>query len=436
MNYLFEIIQAEILFIFIISTFTNHKISFKFYITLLINSAITISLIECFDINKIVCLILVFEAHLLPSIIGIKNITKNNIINIIYINIFCISFISLINSVVLFAFGSIKGQYLNNRIVEHIVSFIILFSILVLLKIRKINHIIFEINSMSKKIKITILVFIWELFILITSLSALLGLNLLVSIKIAVSLILIFAIFVSFIIVFLLISANLSNSIYIKHNKIMQDKVNGDAKHIEQITFANEKYRRLAHDVKNMIVGINTCLDSNDIDAARKYLDDFYKKVVPSKEWIHTGNPFLDSLLSDKLEKITKNNIKIEYDGLMPTESLKPVDICIVFGNALDNAIEACEKFPKDIQKVISLSIKQFANAILIKITNPIINPVKIHNNNVVSSKSTYGHGIGIPSMRKTVEEYNGQLILKSDKTSFTIEMSFVLEDVKEYAVY
>ena len=61
-------------------------------------------------------------------------------------------------------------------------------------------------------------------------------------------------------------------------------------------------------------------------------------------------------------------------------------------------------------------------------ISNPISHPVKIHNNTVISTKNTSGHGIGINSMRKIVNNYNGQLILKCDETKFIVEMSFILE--------
>ncbi len=429
MNYFLEIIQIEIFFIYIIQVFTNYKITFKYYLSILIGSVTVI--ITCnTNGNEIINIVLPLLVQIIPTIIGIKN---QSFKKLLYTKACCISFVTLINSFIIFISGSIKTNNISNRLIEHTTCFAIILIIILLLKNKSISNLIFEIDAMSKKIKIIILIFICGLVAIITCLSTLFRLQLSVSYKIAISSLLFFAILISFVIVFLLISENLSNSYYSRYNKIMQDKVNDDAKHIERITLASEDLRHLKHDIRNMIIGINACLDTNDINAARKYLDDFHKKVVPTREWIHTGNPFLDSLLSDKHERITDNNIKIEFEGLMPTESLKPVDICIVFGNALDNAIEACEKFSKDIEKTIKISIKQSANVILIKITNPIINPVKIHNNNIASSKSTYGHGIGIPSMRKTVEEYNGQLILKSDKESFTIEMSFVLEAVENH---
>lgn len=429
MNDVIELIQAELLFFFVIHILTNYKITYKFYLTLIIGTII-VGIASKYCDNDLINMSLSLFAHLVSASVGIK---YDSYKTLLYTNVCCISFSSLIYSIVFFASASIRMRISSNRIIEHIVCFIIILIVVFIIRKRTISNAILEIKTMSSKIKGIILVFIWELIVIITGLSALFRLQLSLSFKIAISLILFFAILVSFVIVFLLISENLSNSYYSRYNKIMQDKVNDDAKHIEKIALASEDLRHLKHDIRNMIIGINTYLDANDIEGAKTYLNVLHERVTPSRKWIHTGNPFLDSLLLDKHDSITENNINIKFDGLMPIESLKPVDICIVFGNALDNAIEACVKLPANIEREITFSIKQHANVIFIKISNPIASPIKIHNNNIISTKSTRGHGIGIPSMRKIVEEYNGQLILKSDEVSFTIEMSFILEDIKDY---
>lgn len=78
----------------------------------------------------------------------------------------------------------------------------------------------------------------------------------------------------------------------------------------------------------------------------------------------------------------------ININGLIPKDFFNPADLCIVFGNALDNAIEACLKLQNDIQKNITVTIKQKSTFLLIKITNPAGEGVYIKNNTVVSTKN------------------------------------------------
>lgn len=424
MNYLLEILQSELLFVFIIYKFTNCKITHKFFFTLAVCGIVVLLTSTYYD-NDVLNMFMTLITHLLPIIIGIKT---QSIKKTLFIKVYCLSLSSLVFSFVFFISSSFKNHILNHRYFEHSICIILIFMIMLLLRRQSIYNLVFEISNMSNRIKIILLIFIWEIVFINTSLSALFHLELTASYKIIISFILFFAILVSFIIVFLLIAENLNNSYHSKYNKMMQEKLTNDAKHIEKLTLATEDLRHLKHDAKNMILGLNAYLDSNDIEGAKEYLESFSKRIEPSKKWIHTGNPFLDSLLSDKYDRLIENNIHIEFDGIMPTESLKPVDICIVFGNALDNAIEACEKLPINIIKNIEISIKQHANALFASISNPISHPVKIHNNTVISTKNTSGHGIGINSMRKIVNSYNGQLVLKSDETKFTVEMTFILE--------
>ncbi|MBQ8600000.1 MAG: sensor histidine kinase, partial [Clostridia bacterium] len=114
-------------------------------------------------------------------------------------------------------------------------------------------------------------------------------------------------------------------------------------------------------------------------------------------------------------------------NGLIPKEVIDPVDLCIVFGNALDNAIEACLKLPHEEMKKISISAKQNADLFFIKITNPVVKQVKIRNNMIMTTKEdVFSHGIGLYSIRKVAEKYNGHLDLQCNDRLFITEIDFI----------
>lgn len=126
---------------------------------------------------------------------------------------------------------------------------------------------------------------------------------------------------------------------------------------------------------------------------------------------------------------IKDNNITIEFDGLITEEPIAPIDLCIVFGNALDNAIEACAKLKDEKNKTIIISTKTKGDMFFLKIANPVSEDVKIINNTVSTTKQdAFSHGIGLYSIRKVVEKYNGNMKIECKQQLFSIEMEFVLE--------
>lgn len=83
---------------------------------------------------------------------------------------------------------------------------------------------------------------------------------------------------------------------------------------------------------------------------------------------------------------------------------------------------------PVEEKKVISISAKQRADMFFVKITNPVGEDVKIKNNIVLTSKEdSFSHGIGLYSMRKITEKYNGSLTLTCENGLFTAEMDFMI---------
>ena len=124
---------------------------------------------------------------------------------------------------------------------------------------------------------------------------------------------------------------------------------------------------------------------------------------------IKTGNYILDALLSDKSSIAKEKNIVIKFDGHINNINLDSEDLCIIFGNALDNAIEACSQLKTSSNKEINITIRSLNNLLNISITNPISDKPIIINNLIKTTKENRKeHGFGLLSIKKTVEKYNG----------------------------
>ena len=103
---------------------------------------------------------------------------------------------------------------------------------------------------------------------------------------------------------------------------------------------------------------------------------------------------------------------------------INPLDLCIIFGNALDNAIDACAKCKNDEEKIINIHSSLTNGFLFIKIENPIATDVKITNNSITTTKKDKNsHGIGLQSIRTSIQKYYGEMKLSQLNGIFCLEI-------------
>ena len=141
------------------------------------------------------------------------------------------------------------------------------------------------------------------------------------------------------------------------------------------------------------------------------------KPLIPVQ---YTENPILNILLTDKesvmREKGISVTIKIDNVNL---NFIEPIDITTIFGNLLDNAIEATEKLKGE--KYICIKIGSYHKMIVVSIENN-CNEVKWRNGFPVSNKGKNG-GIGLLNVQSSIKKYDGDLTLKNDGNKFAAEL-------------
>ena len=195
----------------------------------------------------------------------------------------------------------------------------------------------------------------------------------------------------------------------------------------EHLAKANEDLRKFRHDYNNLKIGLIAYLQKNNINGAMQYLKDC-NQIIETNDLFHTGHHIVDALFSDKSNTARANNIDISFDGFIPQNVLTPVDLCIIFGNALDNAIEACLKINNDKIKSISVSVKQNNDYIFVTFTNPTSENVEIKNNTIVTTKDNHAtHGIGLYSIQQVLKKYDGHMNLNCENNLFTTEIDFCI---------
>ncbi|MCL2223094.1 MAG: GHKL domain-containing protein [Oscillospiraceae bacterium] len=220
------------------------------------------------------------------------------------------------------------------------------------------------------------------------------------------------------------ILSSLTGAYYKNLSRVMDEQVRAQVEHYEAMVKANEEIKRFRHDYNNLKVVLTDALRRNDPDSALLLLADDEMSQAESAYQFNTGNIMLDALLNEKQYRASKTNTHITFTGTVPANLLRPIDICIIFGNAMDNAIEACEKCPKEQTKEIAIALRYSRNFLFIEIKNPTAEEVKIINNKIETTKQDKAvHGIGLRSIKSAVGKLGGEMKLDYEKRVFTISI-------------
>ena len=175
---------------------------------------------------------------------------------------------------------------------------------------------------------------------------------------------------------------------------------------------------KMHHDFKNVLVGIQADLKSKQYDLAMKHLQDKISTVSLYDNAI-CGNQIIDTIVNNKIAIANKFNISIDFQ-YRNIQHLKidSIDIAILLGNALDNAIEATAKLADNQIKSILLLIILKGDELNIIIRNPVA--YDINTDQLISDKKDKRfHGYGIINMKTIVDKYQGSLIFTCQDNIF-----------------
>ena len=116
-----------------------------------------------------------------------------------------------------------------------------------------------------------------------------------------------------------------------------------------------------------------------------------------------TGDEVLNSIVGMKVSQMDEDNIDFSVEGVLDHGlGMKPVDVCSIFANALDNAIEACEKVKEEKDRWIKLTLDNTDKGFMVTLKNP------MPSGGIISNKDKNLHGYGIHNMRAVISNYGG----------------------------
>lgn len=193
----------------------------------------------------------------------------------------------------------------------------------------------------------------------------------------------------------------------------------------EQYELAKENIaliNRKCHDLKHQMAAMRRM---GDVQDKEKYLQEIEDSVRIYDCMIQTGNEVLDTILTEKSLVCEANHITIQCvaDGKR-LSFIDPVDICTMFGNALDNAIEGVSRIEEEEKRLIDVLIHKKDQFLVISITNPLKEKLAFEEDLPMTTKEKNGyHGFGLKSIRYTAEKYDGAMAVDTSDGTFSLRI-------------
>ncbi len=222
-------------------------------------------------------------------------------------------------------------------------------------------------------------------------------------------------------------------TLYEERNRrvVLEKQIVSMEEHTRELERVYSGVRAMKHDMKNQLAVLGSLIQREEnTDTINSFIEQLNRTMGKLDLPFQTGSAVVDSLLSMKYHEACEKapDIRFEAEGLFFSEknSIQPADLCIILGNALDNAIEACKKAADSGGKdcFIRLSSVCRQNMLLITVENSYSGELSVTQGSVfpITTKSdSLAHGIGMHNIKAAAERYQGGVSWSGEKNVFSL---------------
>lgn len=180
----------------------------------------------------------------------------------------------------------------------------------------------------------------------------------------------------------------------------------------------------LLHDIKNHMRVIQELAETDQIPELLKYVSDMKESLTNARNRTLTNHRLLDLILNVKMQEAEENHIALQYEfDDMSEMVLQPIEICALFSNLLDNAIEANQKLPSGQERWINLSCIRKNKILVISLSNAQERTTETvrHEMPETTKADKKQHGFGLQSVNRVIKAYDGYMEIEMHEGKFSI---------------
>ncbi|MGL5693164.1 MAG: sensor histidine kinase [Peptostreptococcaceae bacterium] len=208
-------------------------------------------------------------------------------------------------------------------------------------------------------------------------------------------------------------------------SNIIEHQLSIQLNHYNKLEDYIRKSRMIVHDTKHHILALDILLKNNNFEDAKSYIEHLEDDLFILERNKVCDNKIIDAVIQYAILDCSNKNIDLNYNiKISENISVDNVDLAVIFGNLLNNAVESCLAIEdKSIKKHISISGGIINRNIVVKIINS--NTKKIRYNSIgllkTSKLNKQNHGIGLISVKNSIDKYNGSIRFNPTPNNFEI---------------
>ncbi len=192
-----------------------------------------------------------------------------------------------------------------------------------------------------------------------------------------------------------------------------------------------DQTRQARHDLHHHFAIIGAYVETNNLQKLKEYLSQYSLSVTEDYCKVLCQNETVDLIARYYLEAAHQLGIKTNVQILLPENTnIYDTDLCIVFSNLMENALEACQR-QNSVNRFISIKSAVMGQYVVITVDNSFDGDIVVEDNRFLSTKRS-GAGIGISSVETVAKKYGGTVQLKYDQAVF--QASVMLEMKQLYS--
>lgn len=209
--------------------------------------------------------------------------------------------------------------------------------------------------------------------------------------------------------------------------ELMKEKEKYSKESMEIIKRSNEELREFKHDLKNYLLPLQEAMETMPQSEMVKVWEKINQKIEDVQTLIQTGNSYVDSMINTKITLARSEKVDVKCTILSKMEGIDDLEFCTVFGNLMDNAIEAERKVTE--KKEIIIFVEEKMGYLRLEIQNKIEKSVLNENSSLnTTKKDTSSHGIGHKSIKRTMQKVGGALKYYETGDLFCAEAVFPIK--------
>ena len=202
--------------------------------------------------------------------------------------------------------------------------------------------------------------------------------------------------------------------------KLVEYQTEQSEKHLNEVRSIHKEMRGYKHDFHHHLQALKGQLEAGEVDRALAYIEQLDNQLMNVDTLLKTGNVSLDAILSAKIAQAKAENIAVTVKANVPDAlTISDLELSIIIGNLLDNAIEACRTVT--CERFIRIFISMKGNMLYFSMLNAAGTKRKKTGSLFATHKDGV-HGFGLRRAEAILEEHGGWVKYNSEDGAFTSE--------------